>query len=111
MGARWDIPRAAHQHRGWTLAHTVTSKVAQSQTARPGTWRRNISVLTQSIPLPGLPRCHLGVSILLMPSNRDRLRRTPDGRYEVGVYIEKDKYARYVAQVLVPSTCVSPVPS
>ena len=37
-----------------------------------------------------------------MTSNRDRLRRTRDGRYEVGVYIEKDKYARFVAQVLVP---------
>ena len=36
-----------------------------------------------------------------MPSNRDKLRRTRDGRYEVGVYIEKDKYARYVAKVLV----------
>ena len=37
-----------------------------------------------------------------MNSNRDRLRRTRDGRYEVGVYIEKDKCAQYVAQVLVP---------
>ena len=34
-------------------------------------------------------------------SNRDKLRRTPDGGYEVGVYIEKDKYARFVAKVLV----------
>ena len=33
-----------------------------------------------------------------MISNRDRLRRTRDGRYEVGVYIEKDKCARFVAQ-------------
>ena len=37
-----------------------------------------------------------------MTHNRHRVRRTRDGRYEVGVYIEKDKYARYVAQVLVP---------
>ena len=36
-----------------------------------------------------------------MISNRDRLRRTRDGRYEVGVYIERDKYARFVAKVLV----------
>ena len=36
-----------------------------------------------------------------MRSARERLRRTPDGRYEVGVYIEKDKYAKYVAQVLI----------
>ena len=36
-----------------------------------------------------------------MKSNRDRVRRTRDGRYEVGVYIEKDKL-RFVAQVLVP---------
>ncbi len=37
-----------------------------------------------------------------LDSNHDRLRRTRDGRYEVGVYIEKDIYARFVAQVLVP---------
>ncbi len=37
-----------------------------------------------------------------MKPTRDRLRRTRDGRYEVGVYIEKDKYARFVARVLVP---------
>ena len=37
-----------------------------------------------------------------MAKNRDRLRRTTDGHYEVGVYIEKDKYARFVAKVLVP---------
>ena len=36
-----------------------------------------------------------------MISNRGRLRRTRDGRYEVGVYIERDKYARFVAKVLV----------
>ena len=36
-----------------------------------------------------------------MTANLDRLRRTRDGRYEVGVYIERDKYARYVAKVLV----------
>ena len=31
-----------------------------------------------------------------MISNRARLRRTRDGRYEVGVYIEKDNYAGFV---------------
>ena len=36
-----------------------------------------------------------------MTTNRDRLRRTRDGRYEVGVYIERDRFARYVAKVLV----------
>jgi hypothetical protein len=36
-----------------------------------------------------------------MRSNHDRLRRTPDGRYEVGVYIEKNKYGMHVAQMLV----------
>ena len=35
---------------------------------------------------------------MTMTSPRDRLRRTRDGRYEVGVYIEKDIYARFVAQ-------------
>ena len=37
-----------------------------------------------------------------MTTPRDRLRRTRDGRYEVGVYIEKDIYARFVAEVLGP---------
>ena len=36
-----------------------------------------------------------------MAHNRDRLRRTRDGLYEVGVYIKKDKHDRFVAQVLV----------
>ena len=35
---------------------------------------------------------------MLILSNHTRLRRTRDGRYEVGVYIEKDKYARFVAR-------------
>ena len=46
----------------------------------------------------------LGISVTFLTRNpagddeptRDRLRRTRDGRYEVGVYIEKDKYARFV---------------
>ncbi len=36
-----------------------------------------------------------------MRSGRERLRRTADGRFECGVFIEKDKYAQYVAHVLV----------
>jgi hypothetical protein len=37
-----------------------------------------------------------------MLTNRDKLRRTRDGRYEAGVYITKNKYAQYVARVLLP---------
>jgi hypothetical protein len=36
-----------------------------------------------------------------MKSNRDRIRLTRDGRPEVGVYIEKNKFGMHVAQVLV----------
>ena len=36
-----------------------------------------------------------------MPPNRDNFRRTPDGRYEAGVYIAGDGYGRFVAEVLL----------
>lgn len=90
-----DLGSATHvTEQGGTLSTSGTSDIARPSGS-------DISVLTQPIPLPGLPGCCIGVSVLLMPSNRDKLRRTRDGRYEVGVYIEKDKYARYVAKVLV----------
>ena len=49
----------------------------------------------------GDPETYLGESettalqrgVVKVKSTRDRLRRTRDGRYEVGVYIEKDEYA------------------
>ena len=54
--------------------------------------------LAQSTLLPGLPGCRVGVSVLLMPcEKRDKLRRTRDGRYGVGVYIEKKRNRRWLS--------------
>lgn len=34
-------------------------------------------------------------------NNRDKLCRTPDGRYRVGAFIARDAHGRFVAEVLV----------
>ena len=36
-----------------------------------------------------------------MAKNRDRLRRTADGRYDVGIYTKRDEHGRFVAQLFL----------